>query len=42
MHRDDAELAFLMAHDTDSFNRWEAAQARRLKAEGRRQKAEGM
>ena len=32
MHRDDAELAFLMAHDTDSFNRWEAAQARRHKA----------
>ena len=26
LERDDAELAFLMAHDTDSFNRWDAGQ----------------
>lgn len=27
MERSDDELAFLMAHDTDSFNRWAAAQS---------------
>ena len=26
MERSDAELAFLMAHDSDSFNRWDAGQ----------------
>src|SRR5690606_11790418 len=26
MERSDAELAFLMAHDIDLFNRWQAAQ----------------
>ena len=26
MQRSDAELAFLMAHDTDTFNRWDAGQ----------------
>jgi len=32
MEQTDEELAFLMAHDTDSFNRWEASQTLASKA----------
>ena len=43
MERDDKELAFLMAHDSDAFNRWDAGQslATKLLLEQANQVADG-